>query len=261
MSPPIRDGSGSSIGSIRLGDGSEIAEVRTGAGDVLFSASIPDSGLNHLYLSTDVNAPDGETGVDWQPNSETSSSPTLTANGDVEFSSDQVNGNPAFVYNDGGTTDYHIGQFASAVSRPDDMFIVAKFRSISAGSAEYLASGFSNNSHAVFEDTNGDWQIYGGSTVGDGGSDDAVDTSWHLITVRWDDSGNSEIRIDQTTIETGDSGNNLLDGFSLAIDGGQSGSTAPVNIAAVGSWSTDVSGYSLSDVEQFFVNRFGPFPA
>jgi len=41
MSPPIRDGSGSSIGSIRLGDGSEIAEVRTGAGDVLFSAAIP----------------------------------------------------------------------------------------------------------------------------------------------------------------------------------------------------------------------------
>jgi len=42
MSPPIRDGSGNSIGSIRLGDGSEISEVRTGAGDVLFSA-IPDS--------------------------------------------------------------------------------------------------------------------------------------------------------------------------------------------------------------------------
>jgi len=42
MSPPIRDGSGNSIGAIRLGDGSEIAEVRTGAGDVLFSA-IPDS--------------------------------------------------------------------------------------------------------------------------------------------------------------------------------------------------------------------------
>jgi len=39
MSPPIRDGSGSSIGAIRLGDGSEIAEVRTGAGDVVFSAN------------------------------------------------------------------------------------------------------------------------------------------------------------------------------------------------------------------------------
>jgi len=51
MSPPIRDGSGSSIDSIRLGDGSEIAEVRTGAGDVLFSAStIPDSITNRLKM-------------------------------------------------------------------------------------------------------------------------------------------------------------------------------------------------------------------
>jgi len=50
MSPPIREGSGNSIGSIRLGDGSEISEVRTGAGDVLFSGSaIPDSALTqHL---------------------------------------------------------------------------------------------------------------------------------------------------------------------------------------------------------------------
>jgi len=47
MSPPIRDGSGSSIGSIRLGDGSEISEVRTGAGDVLFSA-IPDSEIDRF---------------------------------------------------------------------------------------------------------------------------------------------------------------------------------------------------------------------
>jgi len=51
MSPPIRDGSGSSIGSIRLGDGSEISEVRTGAGDVLFSA-IPDSEV-YRYLTAD----------------------------------------------------------------------------------------------------------------------------------------------------------------------------------------------------------------
>jgi hypothetical protein len=51
MSPPIRDGSGSSIGSIRLGDGTEISEVRTGAGDVLFSA-IPDSVLIQQFATT-----------------------------------------------------------------------------------------------------------------------------------------------------------------------------------------------------------------
>jgi len=55
MSPPIRDGSGNSIGSIRLGDGTEIAEVRTGAGDVLFSA-IPESSLYHLPIQKRANS-------------------------------------------------------------------------------------------------------------------------------------------------------------------------------------------------------------
>jgi len=57
MSPPIRDGSGSSIGSIRLGDGSEISEVRTGAGDVLFSAgpsTVPITSSSTLLAPFDV---------------------------------------------------------------------------------------------------------------------------------------------------------------------------------------------------------------
>jgi len=53
MSPPIREGSGNDIGSIRLGDGSEISEVRTGAGDVLFSSnSVPTNALAHDFDAT-----------------------------------------------------------------------------------------------------------------------------------------------------------------------------------------------------------------
>jgi hypothetical protein len=53
MSPPIRDGSGNSIGSIRLGDGSEISEVRTGAGDVLFSSGPLVKSEFYRYLTAD----------------------------------------------------------------------------------------------------------------------------------------------------------------------------------------------------------------
>jgi hypothetical protein len=68
MSPPIRDGSGDSIGSIRLGDGSEIAEVRTGAGDVLFSATtIPDR-LIHQFLEDNITVSDGTSGFTWPDN-------------------------------------------------------------------------------------------------------------------------------------------------------------------------------------------------
>jgi len=54
MSPPIRDGSGNSIGSIRLGDGTEIAEVRTGAGDVVFGGG--------AILGSETNRFDFESG-------------------------------------------------------------------------------------------------------------------------------------------------------------------------------------------------------
>jgi len=66
MSPPIRDGSGSSIGAIRLGDGSEIAEVRTGAGDVLFSAirDAPNNAIHQYHVSS-FNASVGDTLGAW----------------------------------------------------------------------------------------------------------------------------------------------------------------------------------------------------
>jgi len=56
MSPPIRDGSSSSIGSIRLGDGSEISEVRTGAGDVLFSATPASARLRYSFDDADTSS-------------------------------------------------------------------------------------------------------------------------------------------------------------------------------------------------------------
>jgi hypothetical protein len=69
MSPPIREGSGDSIGSIRLGDGTEISEVRTGAGDVVFSA-VPDSVVNWTPDGVSSGVPKKQgvyfnTTVDW----------------------------------------------------------------------------------------------------------------------------------------------------------------------------------------------------
>jgi len=85
MSPPIRDGSGNDIGSIRLGDGSEISEVRTGAGDVLFSGLGESTLLAHG--SNDDNVYVHDVGGSFSLNS------TLTQSGgnvrgDVSFSPD-----------------------------------------------------------------------------------------------------------------------------------------------------------------------------
>jgi len=96
MSPPIRDGSGDSIGSIRLGDGSEIAEVRTGAGDVLFSGT-PATLVNRAPL--DEGSGTTFTDVIGSANGTLSNGGTFTTNsafrGDVAPTFDQSNGEGA----------------------------------------------------------------------------------------------------------------------------------------------------------------------
>jgi len=102
MSPPIRDGSGDSIGAIRLGDGSEISEVRTGAGDVLFSGSaIPDSALTQdlvaWYRFEDGDARDYASSGEF---------PSVTWGDSTAFDG-TVNG--ATFQSNGGVTDFETG--------------------------------------------------------------------------------------------------------------------------------------------------------
>jgi len=94
MSPPIRDGSGSSIGSIRLGDGSEISEVRTGGGDVLFSGLGESTLLAYGSDDTDVYVHDVSSGF---PLNSTLSQAGSGVRGGVSFSPD----NSLLAYGDG----------------------------------------------------------------------------------------------------------------------------------------------------------------
>jgi len=91
MSPPIREGSGSSIESIRLGDGSEISEVRTGAGDVLFSA-IPDATVSRYNTLLGFSQSDEGTSVSsW---SDEENNHNISTNvGDASVVGSGINGN------------------------------------------------------------------------------------------------------------------------------------------------------------------------
>ena len=89
MSPPIRDGSGDSIDSIRLGDGSEISEVRTGAGDVLFSASL--NSIVSQYSAKEYNG-DNTNIIDLVGSNDVSE----TGSGTYNFIQSGINGYPAW---------------------------------------------------------------------------------------------------------------------------------------------------------------------
>jgi len=102
MSPPIREGSGSSIESIRLGDGSEISEVRTGAGDVVFSATTVPGSTVAQYDATQLSLSDGDTVSTF---TDSVGNNNASSNGDPTYQTNVQNGKPIVRY-DGGD-DYH----------------------------------------------------------------------------------------------------------------------------------------------------------
>ena len=115
MSPPIRDGSGNSIGAIRLGDGSEIAEVRTGAGDVLFSA-LPDSVVSHWEFEDEATA---STATDSESNNDldivggaTYTTDSAVGSNAIDFPNGTDSGDRLTVSNSDGDFNSGNGEFA-----------------------------------------------------------------------------------------------------------------------------------------------------
>jgi len=147
MSPPIRDGSGNDIGSIRLGDGSEISEARTGAGDVLFSGNaIPDK--QDLYVRYDFRQEDGTTPVtDQSGNGRDLDTGSYTGVGR------SINGNQAGNF-DGDIIE---GDFSTNISAPWTIFAVGEFDDTSPQS--YITSKKDVNLGNGIGCNNDHWQI------------------------------------------------------------------------------------------------------
>jgi len=102
MSPPIREGSGDSIGAIRLGDGTEISEVRTGAGDVVFDSisTLPDKqNLIARFDARELNKSDGDSVTTWADLTGNGNDLTQKA-GNPTYRTGSVSGEPAVEFND-----------------------------------------------------------------------------------------------------------------------------------------------------------------
>jgi len=249
MSPPIREGSGDSIGSIRLGDGSEIAEVRTGAGDVLFSAEPPDSGdLRARYDAIGLSKSDGDPVSTWSDT--TGNANDLTAGVAPAYQSGAINSEPAVRFN--GADEFLDVSF-SQISAPFHVFLVGVdlTGSNSAqtffydGTSEFEAGFFGDNSS--FSNT---WTMFSGSRL-QGGSEDANPHIWSMF---WDGS-NATLRLDGSQIAKGDPGSPVLNGFTLGSIGNQN-KFGNVDIGEVLLYPTDKRSIE-SDAESFLSNRWG----
>jgi len=240
MSPPIRDGSGSSIGSIRLGDGSEISEVRTGAGDVVFNpVSVPDS--ENLQARYDFSAEDGSTPV-----------ADLTGNGyDLTGSYSGVSGsiNSIQAGEFDGVDDYLEASWAGE-AQPNTTYIVARLRTI--GTAQFIFDGDTPESMGLLSDGNAQYRILsGGSAVVSGSSD----TNNHIFDVLWD-SPDSNLSVDGTLTLSGDSGTADSDGITLAARGDLV-NYADIVIGEVLQYNVGHNSSTQSKVRSYLSNKWG----
>jgi len=241
MSPPIRDGSGSSIGSIRLGDGSEISEVRTGAGDVLFSA-IPDSGLKHNY--SPLNLADGSTVSSAWPDDEQSAD--LPVVGDPTYNTDEYNGRGAVALdNDDGFGEV---TFASSIPQPFGIFTV--INPTDTGNIEVIWHGAQNNVSIQyrfdsFDDIVVDTRGLGGSITTHG----TPSSGLQLLSIEVD-GPSTRLRIDGSDIATGlDGGSGDLTGYNWGRDPADSSKSLDGDV--VQNMIYDMSNQSVTDVERF----------
>jgi len=144
MSPPIREGSGNSIGSIRLGDGSEISEVRTGAGDVLFSA-----GTDNAVLRWKMDESTGPVTDNISSKSPTSSG-NLNNGATLVNDADLVGGRGVDMSGASGYIDGNSGDISFGADH--SVFLTVKRSSQFSGRASLFAGGEgSNATHILHE--------------------------------------------------------------------------------------------------------------
>jgi len=208
MSPLIRDGSGSSIGSIRLGDGSEIAEVRTGAGDVLFNAAppIPNSVIA-LYDARSLSLSNGATVAPWGADK----GPDLGATGSPSYlASSNVSSLPAVSYD--GSNDFHTPNSSVTASQPVVIYAVVEGDGLSSNKSNTLVDGKGSNGQLVFQHGNGSWVMFAGNALK--GSSDKTKT---LLTAVFD-GNNSALREDRSQTASGNAGTGGFDLEAIGVD-------------------------------------------
>jgi len=205
MSPPIRDGSGSSIGSIRLGDGSEISEVRTGAGDVVFSAGPPDSAIAQ-YNAQELTLSDGENLTSW---TDVVDGQDVLSNGtEPTFNASGINGYPSVTFDSDPMSTAYTSDYT-----PRFVVITVSKLGESASGSHNVMGGDSNRLQIAEEIGSDTYKLDAGSSSITAGNPDTNPT---LITSIFD-GPNSAIRVNGTEIvsASSDIGSSQLDGIEI----------------------------------------------
>ena len=228
-----------SPGNITI-DGTDVTEVTVDGTAVWTANAIPASGLLHNY--------------DWSDGTTTTSTvPDLAGSTDLTGTftdlTATINGVQAGTFD--GNNDVVDGDFAD-ISQPYTIFTVARARAVDTD--QYFYDGWSNRALFRYDNSDDAWDIYSGSTL----QGSAGDTNAHLWTMEYN-GASSAIRVDSAADASGDAGTLALDGLTVPQDSGKLVSPGAVDVGQIAVYNPDASGYSRSDVEDYFTGKWGPF--
>jgi len=249
MSPPIRDGSGSSIGAIRLGDGTEISEVRTGAGDVLFSGfSIPGSGLEHRYDATDIIGSDGDNIGTWADAGGSDDLTQNTSSKQPTLKTGQIGGKQVLRFD--GTDDF-LSTLWSNISQPFQIFVVAQLRNLS--DFAHLFDGGTRNENLFRADNASprQWEVRANSNF----KPADADTNENIFTLLYD-GGSSVLRINGTQTGTGTVDTVDQTGLTLCARG-EKNLFGAWDVGEIIVYSQDLSTSDRDEVENSLSKKWG----
>jgi hypothetical protein len=198
-------------------------------------SDIPDSG--DLQARYDFSQEDGSLPIADQ----TGNGYDLT--GSYSGVSADINGNQAGSFD--GVDDETSATWTS-VSEPNHIFAVFEYRGLSPFANNIMISDPSG-SEQIYE-TNA-WAMYNGSVVSGGTSDTSPHVGAWLF-----DGANSSLRIDGTTLATGDPGSTPLEGLRLGSVGGNL--YANVKFGEILVYRSDRSG-NYSEIESYLADKWG----
>jgi hypothetical protein len=215
------------------------------SGRALARSAIPDSGLLHWYV-VDRHATTS------QINDREDS---LNLTGTIsQIVADDFDGYDAADFD--GSNDGIDASKSTPVSPGFDVYFVAKMESISASNQQlhdFNDTGQSDYNVRLANDNNGDWQLL--DSAGNYEASTNTNTNWHLLHVEVRSGANTEFLLDDTELISVSMSPNDFNGITVAqrFDGTHK---SDMRFAEMAHYDTDASGYSKSDVVDYFRSRY-----
>lgn len=209
--------------------------------------SLDTNNLLHRYDATQLSVSDGSEVTNFT-DSQGSTDLGIGA-GSPTFRSSIQNGNGVVRY-DGSSG--HSGALPTTESQPNHIFVVFSFNNAPSDSDYVIGAQTQAQQNSFNSVGSSDFNMTAGNGLSASGT---FDQNWHVVSLLFNGTS-SEMRIDETTVVTGDAGTNSLDSLSLGWLDWNSGNYATADIGEVAIYNTDKSS-NISNIEGYLRNKWG----